>query len=80
MEYSRVRDKWVLSMGPGGYDTRTSDLHQHSTVDQIEVLYSLMTQPNISVSIFHCILQSHKDYVKQLTVNGDTLQSDEQSS
>jgi len=64
-------------MGPGGYDNRASDLHQHSGVAQITVLHGLMCRPNIKISMIYRIPEAREDHTKWLIENGDTLQSDE---
>ena len=41
--HNRVPHNWLLSTGPGGYDNRSSDIHQLSGVAQINVLHGLMS-------------------------------------
>jgi hypothetical protein len=74
---NRVPHTWLLNTGPGGYDNRASDLHQHSGVAQMRVLHGLMSRPNITTSMIYRILEAREDHTKRLTENGDTLQSDE---
>jgi len=76
----RVPHTWLLNTGPGGYDHCVSDLHHHSGVAQMRVLYNMMSRPNITTSMIHRILVSHEDHTKLLTENGDNYQSDELSS
>jgi len=40
---NRVPHTWLLNTGPGCYDNRVSDLHQHSGVAQMRVLHGLMS-------------------------------------
>jgi len=75
----RVPHSWLLNTGPGGYDNRTSDLHQRSAVAHMSVLHGLMSQPNITTLMIFQILDACEDHTKQLTENGDTLQPDESS-
>jgi len=77
---NRVPHRWLLNTGPGGYDNRTSDLHQLSGVAQIRVLHGFMSRLNITRTMIYWILESREDHTKQLTENGDRLQSDEPSS
>jgi len=77
---NRVPHTWLLNTGPGGYDNRTSDLHQLSGVAQIRVPHGLMSRPNITMSMIYRILKSREDHTKQLTENEDTFLSDELSS
>jgi len=44
---NRVPQIWLLNTGPGGYDNRVTDLHQHSGQAQMKVLHSLMSLLNI---------------------------------
>ena len=74
---NRVPHTWLLNTGPGGHDNRASDLHQHSGVVQMRVLHSLMSQPNIEMSMIYQILEAREDHKKQLTETGDMLLSDE---
>jgi len=53
--------------GPGGYDNRPSNLHQHSRVAWMRVLQGLMNWPNITMSIIHLNLLAHEDYTQWLT-------------
>ena len=77
---NRVTHTCLLNTSPGGNNNCASDLHQQSGMAQKRVLHGLMSQPSITTSIIHRILQSCEDQLKLLTVNGDTFQSDEQSS
>jgi hypothetical protein len=77
LEQNRVPHTRPQNTGPGGYNNRKSDLHQHSGVGQMRVLHGLMSQPNITMSMIYRILSAHEDHTQRLTENGDTLQSDE---
>ena len=74
---NRVPHTWLLNTGPGGYNNRASDVHQHSAVEQMRVLHGLMSRPNIMTSMIYRILVACEDHTKRLTENGDTLQSDQ---
>jgi hypothetical protein len=74
---NRVPQACLLNPDPGGYDNRTSDLHQHSGVVQMPVQHGLMSRPNIMMSMIYQILEAHEDCTMRLMENGDTLQSDE---
>jgi len=76
---NRVPHTAFLNTGPGGYDDHASDLHQHSGVAQIRVLYGLISRLSITTSMIYRILEAHEDHTKQLTENGDTLMFDEPS-
>jgi len=43
----------------------------------MRVLHGLMSRPNITTSMIDRILEACEDHMKQLTENGDILQSDE---
>ena len=75
---NRVPHTWLLNAGPGGYNNRASDHHQHCGVAQMRVLHGLMCRRNITTSMIYVILEGCEDQMKRLTGNGDTLQSDEQ--
>jgi len=74
---NQVPHTWLMNRCPGGYDNRASDLHNHSGVAPMRVLQGLMSQPNITISMLYLIQESCEDHTKQLTENGDILQSDE---
>jgi len=74
---NRVPHTWLLNTSPGGYDNRSSDLHHHFVVAQMNVLHGLMSRPNIMTSMIYRILEAREDHTLQLIDNGDTLQSDE---
>jgi len=46
-----VPHPWLPNTGPGGYNNRASDLHQHSGVAQMRVVHGLMSRPNITISM-----------------------------
>ena len=77
---TRVPHTWFLNTGPGGYNNRACHLHQLLGVMQMRVLHGLMSRANITTTMIYQILESHEDRTKRLTENGDTWQSDEQSS
>jgi len=77
--HNRAPHTWLLNTGSGGYNNRASELHQQSGIAQMSVLHGLMSRPNITTSMIFRILEAHEDHTKQLTENGDTLQSDEPS-
>jgi len=74
---NRVPHTWLLNTGPGGYNNRASDLHQHSGVVQMRVLHGIMSQLNITTSMIYRILEACVDHTKQVAENRDTLQSDD---
>jgi hypothetical protein len=74
---NRVPHSCLLKTGPGGYDNRSSNSHQHSEVAQMIVLDGLISWRNITRSMVYNILEAGEDNAKWLTENGDTLQSDE---
>jgi len=76
---NRVPHSWLLSTCPGGYDTYARDLHELSGVAQIRVLHGLMSRPRMTTLMIYRILELRENHTKQLTANGDTLQSDEPS-
>jgi len=75
-----VPHSWVLNTGPGHYDNCVSDLSQHSGVAQLRVLHSVISQPNIKMTMIYRILKSCEDHAKQLTEQGNKLHSDGPSS
>jgi len=77
LRHNRVPHTWLQNTGLGGYNNCASDLHQHSGVVQMRVLHSLMSQPNIEMSMIYQILEAREDHKKQLTETGDMLLSDE---
>jgi len=60
--YNRVPYPWLLSTGSGGQDDHPSKLYQHSGVEQMNVLHSLMSQLNITTIMIYRILESHGDH------------------
>jgi len=74
---NRIPHTWLLNIDPGGYDNRTSDLHQHSAVAQMRNPHGLISRPNIMMTIIYRFLEAREDHPKRLTENGNTLQSDE---
>jgi len=76
---NQVPYTWLLKMGPGGYDNRLIDLYQLSGITQMRVLHSLMSRPNIRMTMIYQILESRKDHMKWPTENRVMVQSDEPS-
>ena len=77
---NQVPHTWLLNTGPVGYDIHRSDFRQYSGIVQMRVLPSLLTRLHITRMMIYKTLQFHEDHKKQLTGNGDSLQSHELSS
>jgi len=73
---NRVPQALLLNMGPGGYDNRVNDLHQHPGVAQMWVLHGLMSQPNMTTTMIYRILEFCAYHTKQYTEYGDFMPSD----
>jgi len=73
---NRVPHTWLLNNGAGEYDSRASDLHQHSGVAQMIVLHGLMSRSNMTTAMIYCVLECPEDQMKQCTEHADFVPSD----